>query len=208
MSVHEGGREQAVGKKKGGNALGEWRELLLNSVFVCWMLTLQNRLTDWWERKKSLPFLTTKCFGPSCSPLHPNWIMNYTGNHFQRCCKHNVVVQCSTSSWNRIFPHCQIYKLFKDGQFEGNAQELSIDKHVYFSHPCSAGSHMLTESLLEKWLPLVPWPRVAYLRAGAKANVSTRLFRLMESDFPLENTSDKSVCFCAWKTPLQQVDLV
>lgn len=119
--------------------------------------------------------------------------MNYTGNHFQRCCKHNVVVQSSTSSWNRIFPHCQIYKLFKDGQFEGNAQELSIDKHVYFSHPCSAGSHMLTESLLEKWLPLVPWPRVAYLRAGAKANVSTRLFRLMEFDFTIENTSDKSM---------------
>lgn len=112
--------------------------------------------------------------------------MNYTGNHFQRCCKLNVVVQCSTSSWNCILPHCQIYKLFKDGQFEGNAQELSVDKHVYFSYPCSAGSHLLTESFLEKWLPLVPRPRVAYLREGAKANVSTCLFRLMEFDFPIE----------------------
>lgn len=83
-------------------------------------------------------------------------------------------------------PHCQIYKLFKDGQFEGNAQELSVDKHVYVSYPCNDGSHLLTESLLEKWLPLVPRRRVAYLREGAKANVSTRLFRLMEFDFPIE----------------------
>ncbi|KAL1270655.1 hypothetical protein QQF64_029671 [Cirrhinus molitorella] len=83
-------------------------------------------------------------------------------------------------------PHCKIHKLFKDGQFEGNAQELSVDKHVYFGYPCSAGFHMLTESLLEKWLPVVPWPHVAYLREGAKANVSTRLLRLMELDFPIE----------------------
>lgn len=33
-------------KKGGKNALGERRELLLNSVFVCRMLTLQNGLTD------------------------------------------------------------------------------------------------------------------------------------------------------------------
>jgi len=52
---------------------------------------------------------------------------------------------------------------------------------------------MLTERLLEKWLPSVPWPRVAYLRAGAKANVSTRLFRLMEFDFPIENASTVKV---------------
>lgn len=60
MSVHEGERgdgSKLLGKKTPREQ--RERELLLNSVFVCWLLTLQNQLTNWWGRG-NVPISTTK----------------------------------------------------------------------------------------------------------------------------------------------------
>lgn len=60
MSVHEGERGDGSKLLGGKKTPREQRELLLNSVFVCWLLTLQNELTNWWGRGKKIPISTTK----------------------------------------------------------------------------------------------------------------------------------------------------
>lgn len=87
MSVHEGERggwEQAVGERK-KKTPRERRELLLNSVFVCRLLTQQNELTNWWGRGKKIPISTTNRLRLFLDVLlsSQHQMMNCARNHFQ-----------------------------------------------------------------------------------------------------------------------------